>query len=193
MESKGGRTVPSAHIFIACGLCPCRNLRILLFCHSCSGSRKIARFCGWAKAGIGTKQCERSEPNKRTLPVALACATPPLEGNLVRDKNVASSPPSGPTKLINFVGDSTEEYPKREVVFLLLCAPRRLADADLAKLPDGQPALFRPFAAVSRDRRIENPPRLRGIRDGSPALALGLPTHCRTLWSGSNPRTHSIN
>ncbi len=27
-------------------------------CHSCSGPHKSVRFCGWAKAGIGTIQCE---------------------------------------------------------------------------------------------------------------------------------------
>ena len=29
------------------------------------GPRKIDKFCGWAKAEIGTKQYERSEPDKR--------------------------------------------------------------------------------------------------------------------------------
>ena len=78
------------------------------YCHSRSGPHKIARFCGWAKAGIGTKQCEQREPTKRPPRPA---ATPPPEGNLLRSCCGLSSPPSGPTKLINFVGDSVEEYP----------------------------------------------------------------------------------
>ena len=78
------------------------------YCHSRSGPRKIARFCGWAKAGIGTKQCEHREPTKRPPRPA---DTPPPEGNLLRPCCGLSSPPSGPAKLINFVGDSVEEYP----------------------------------------------------------------------------------
>ncbi len=84
------------------------------YCHSHSGPRKIVGFCGWAKAGIGTKQCEHREPTKRpprpaatpprNHPRNLSISWGPMEGNLGHDKNVASSPP-------------VEEYPKGEVVF----------------------------------------------------------------------------
>ena len=43
-----------------------------------------------------------------------------------------SSPPSGPAKLINFVGDSMEEYPKGEVVF---CLKERVYNYALSRPP----------------------------------------------------------
>ena len=40
--------------------CLCPPMADALYCHSCSGPRGIDKFRGWAKAGIGTIQCERT-------------------------------------------------------------------------------------------------------------------------------------
>ena len=69
-------------------------------------------------------------PRRDIFTTTPSTACPPLrlaKGNSSRDRNILSSPPTGPAKSSDFVGGSMEEYPKGEVVFLFetcttLCA-----------------------------------------------------------------------
>ena len=88
---------------------------------------------------------------------------------------------------------SCGEVPRSgEVVFLysISGAPRRLADADLAKFAGANRhtsvCLFAEFHSTVglKIRRV-----CVAFVTARQRLSLGLPTHCRTLWSGSNPWT----
>ena len=66
--------------------CLCPPMADALYCHSCSGPRGIDKFRGWAKAGIGTMQCERTRAMSEQLRILLLWTNRPImayQGNTV--------------------------------------------------------------------------------------------------------------